>query len=285
PLILLRVYPFLDDPQAVEREAATALALPDLPEPARLILVPSARALTWFEAGRLTDAADAAAAAEKEAGRLGFDQHFFAVDYLRVLAGVALERRDIETAERLTEQALSITERRRPLFEFLTLLDQATIWATRGQARAALATVEEARDVLAGNGSPVLLARADELEALLRLSLGDLRSAADLARGLPAARRDPLLARVALATGDHRRAREHLRAPPPELPPGRGRGRQVLRAGAAMGRGAPPPAGILGGALQAARHGGFLNTVVTTATEVTSYLVEHATQMLQDPFM
>ena len=44
-------------------------------------------------------------------------------------------------------------------------------------------------------------------------------------------------------------------------------------------------AGILGGALEAARHGGFLNTVVTTAPEVTSYLVEHSTQMRPDPFM
>jgi len=148
-----------------------------------------------------------------------------------------------------------------------------------------VATVEEARDVLAGNGSPVLLARADELEALLRLSLGDLRSAADLARGLPAVRRDPLLARVALATGDHRGAREHLWAPPSaELTPRRALVRQILLAAAAIERGDPTTAGILGGALQAARHGGFLNTVVTTAPQVTSYLVEHATQMLQDPF-
>ena len=86
-------------------------------------------------------------------------------------------------AEQLTEQALSITERRRPIFEFLALLDRAGIWAARGQVREALATVEAARRlVLAGTGS-ALLARADELEALLRLSLGDLRSPAELASG------------------------------------------------------------------------------------------------------
>ena len=129
PLILLRIYPCLEDFRAVEREAAAALAMPDLPDPGRLILVPGARALAWFEAGHLAEAADAASAAEKEAERLGFEQHFFAVDYLRALAGVALERRDLDTAERLTERALSITERRRPLFEFLTLLDRARIWA------------------------------------------------------------------------------------------------------------------------------------------------------------
>jgi LuxR family maltose regulon positive regulatory protein len=285
PLILLRVYPCLEDYPAVEREAAAALAMPDLPEPARLILVPSARALAWFETGRLADAAEAAAAAEKEAARLGFEQHFFAVDYLRALAGLALERRDLDTAERLTERALSITEGRRPLFEFLILLDRARIWADRGQAREALASVEAARLALAGTGS-VLLARADELDALLRLSLGDLRSPAELAGGLPAARRSMLLARIALAAGDHHAAQEHLRSPPPGgLTPRRELERQLLLAAAAIGRGDPVAAGILGGALHTARQAGFLNTVVAAAPQVTSYLVEHAAQAGPDPFM
>src|SRR5262249_23761259 len=285
PLILLRVYPCLEDFPAVEREAAAALAMPDLPEPARLILVPSARALAWFEAGRLADAAAAAAAAERRAARLGFEQHFFAVDYLRVLAGIALERRDLDGAERLTERALSVTEGRRPLFEFLTLLDRARIWADRGQAREALASVEAARLALAGTGS-VLVAQADELDALLRLSLGDLHSPAELADGLPPARRSMLLARIALAAGDHHAAQEHLRAPPPGEPtPRRELERQLLLAAAAIGRGDPVAAGILGGALYTARQAGFLNTVVAAAPQVTSYLVEHAAQAGPDPFM
>ena len=285
PLILLRIYPCLEDFRAVEREAAAALAMPDLPDPARLILVPGARALAWFEAGHLAEAADAASAAEKEAERLGFEQHFFAVDYLRALAGVALERRDLDTAERLTERALSITERRRPLFEFLTLLDRARIWAARGQVREALASVEAARLALADTGS-VLLARADELDALLRLSLGDLRSPAELAAGLPAARRSVLLARVALAAGDHHAAQEHLRSPPlGELTPRLALVRQLLLAAAAIGRGDPMAASILGSALQAARQRGFLNTVVTAAPQVTGYLVEHAAHAGPDPFM
>ena len=88
--------------------------------------------------------------------------------------GLALERRDLDAAEQLTEQALSISERGRPVFEFLALLERAGIWAARKQVRDALATVEAARRILAGTRS-VLLARADELEALLRLSLGDLQ--------------------------------------------------------------------------------------------------------------
>jgi hypothetical protein len=127
---------------------------------------------------------------------------------------------------------LSITERRRPLFEFLTLLDRARIWAARGHVREALATVEAARRVLARTKS-ALLRRADELEALLRLSLGDLRSPAELARGLHPARRSLLLARIALGSGDHRAAHEHLQSPSlGDLTPRRALEREILPAAA-----------------------------------------------------
>jgi tetratricopeptide (TPR) repeat protein len=161
PLILLRAYTWLEDFDAVEREVATALALPSLTETAGLVDVRGAQALAWFEAGRLAEAAEAANAAQADARRLGFEQHPFAVDYLRVLAGTALEQRDLSTAELLAERALSIFERFRPVFEFLALLDRAAIWAARGQTHDALASVETARQVLAGTTS-VLLARADD---------------------------------------------------------------------------------------------------------------------------
>jgi len=41
----------------------------------------------------------------------------------------------------------------------------------------------------------------------------------------------------------------------------------------------------VGGVLQAARHEGFLHAVVTTAPQVTRYLVEHSTYALPDPFL
>ncbi|MGH3418555.1 MAG: response regulator transcription factor, partial [Streptosporangiaceae bacterium] len=69
-----------------------------------------------------------------------------------------------------------------------------------------------------------------------------------------------------------------------ELTPRRALVRQVLLAAAAIGRGDPMTASIVAGVLQEARLGGFLNTVVTTDPEVTSYLVEHATQLRPDPF-
>jgi LuxR family transcriptional regulator, maltose regulon positive regulatory protein len=283
-LVLLRVYPILEDFAAVEREAAATLAQADLPEPARLILVPNARALAWFQTGRLAEADDAATAAVQDAQRLGFDRHFFAVDGLRVLSSLALERRDLGTAEQLAEQALSITEGRRPLFELLTLLDRARIWAARGQPRKALATVAAARQVLA-EPSPALVAQADELEAQVRLSLGDLPAAAELAGGVPATRREWLLAQVALAAGDHQAAQDHLGPPPGELTPRDTLVRQILLAAAAIERGDPAADGILGGALQLARQGGFVNTLVTTAPQVTSYLVEHAARMRSDPYL
>ena len=44
-------------------------------------------------------------------------------------------------------------------------------------------------------------------------------------------------------------------------------------------------AGTVGGVLHAARRGGFLNTVVTTAPQVTSYLIEHWAHVRPDPLM
>jgi LuxR family maltose regulon positive regulatory protein len=286
PLMLIRIYTCLGDFPAAEREAAAALAAPDVAESVRLVMVPGARALASFEAGHLAEAADAARAADADAQRLGFGHHFLAVDHLRVLSGLALERRELDAAEHLTERVLSITEQRRPLFEFLALLDRAQIWAARGQVRDALTTVGAARQVLTSAASPVLLAWADEQEALLRLSLGDARSPAELASNLPAARRGLLLARVALAAGDDHGVQQHLQAAVlGDLTPRQALVRQVLLAAAAIERGDPAAARLLGSALHASRGQGFLNTVVTTAPQVASYLVEHAAHLRPDPFI
>ena len=285
PLVLIRVYNCLDDFPAAEREAAAALAAPAVTEPVRLVIVPGARALAWFKAGRLAEAGDAARAADTDARRLGFSQHFFAVDYLRVLSGLALERRDLDTAEHLTERVLSITEQRRPLFEYFGLLDRAQIWAARGQVHDALTTVAAARQVVP-EASLALLAGADEQEALLRLSLGDTRSPAELASNLPAARRGLLLARVALAAGDDHGVSQHLRAAAlGDLTPRQALVRQVLLASAAIEHGDPAAASLLGSALHTARGQGFLNTVVTTAPQVASYVAEHAAHLRSDPFI
>ena len=285
PAILIRVLSCLGDFAAAEREATAALASPDVTEPVELVIVPGARALISFETGHLTEAADAAVAAEADARRLGFSEHFFAVDYLRALSGLALEHRDLDTAEHLAERVLSITEQRRPVFEFLALLDRAEIWAARGKVREALATVAAGRQVLTAEASSVLVARADEHEALLRLSLGDLRSCAELAGRLPPVRRRLLRAKIALAAGDHYAARRHLEAmAADDLTPRQALVRELLLSAAAIERGDHAAASMLGGALHTARNQGFLNTVITTAPQVTSYLVEHTAQLRSDPF-
>ena len=61
--------------------------------------------------------------------------------------------------------------------------------------------------------------------------------------------------------------------------------RQILLAAAAVERGDPAAAGMLGRALHTARTQGFLNTVVTTAPQVTGYVIEHAGQLRADPFI
>jgi LuxR family maltose regulon positive regulatory protein len=61
--------------------------------------------------------------------------------------------------------------------------------------------------------------------------------------------------------------------------------RQILLAAAAIECADPAASSIVGGVLEAARHGGFLNTVVTTAPQVTRYLVEHSTQAQPEPFI
>jgi LuxR family maltose regulon positive regulatory protein len=280
------MYTCLGDFPAAEREAAAALAAPDVAESVKLVMVPGTRALALFEAGYLAEAADVAGAVDADAQRLGFSQHFFAVDHLRVLSGLALERRDLDAAEHLTERVLSITEQRRPLFEFLALLGRAQIWAARGQIRDALTTVGAARQVLTSAASPALLAQADEQEALLRLSLGDTRSPAELASNLPAARRGLLLARVALAAGADHSVQQHLRtAALGDLTPRQALVRQILLAAAAIERGDHAAASLLGSVLHTARSQGFLNTVVTTAPQVASYVVEHAARLRSDPFI
>jgi hypothetical protein len=149
----------------------------------------------------------------------------------------------------------------------------------------ALASVEAARQVLAGTRS-VLLAQADELEALLCLSLADLHSPAELATSVPAADRRLLLARIALVSGDHEAAQEYLRSPSlGDLAPRRALARQLLLAAAAIERSDPMAASLQDGALQAARDGGFVNTVVTCVPQVTSSLIEHSTQLRPDPFV
>jgi LuxR family maltose regulon positive regulatory protein len=61
--------------------------------------------------------------------------------------------------------------------------------------------------------------------------------------------------------------------------------RQVLLAAAAIEQGDPAAASLFGSVLHTARDQGFLNTVITTAPQVTGYVVEHAAQLRPDSFL
>ena len=70
--------------------------------------------------------------------------------------------------------------------------------------------------------------------------------------------------------GEYDAARERMQALPlGDFAPRRALERQILLAAAAIGRGDPMTAGVLAGVLDTARREGFLNTVVTTAPQVT----------------
>jgi LuxR family maltose regulon positive regulatory protein len=113
-----------------------------------------------------------------------------------------------------------------------------------------------------------------------------VRSPAETASRLPAIRRALLLARVALAANAHQSALQHLRALPLEhLTPRSALVRQILLAAAAIERGDPAAASILGDVLRTARREGFLNTVVMTDQTVTGYLIASATHAKPQPLV
>jgi hypothetical protein len=80
----------------------------------------------------------------------------------------------------------------------------------------------------------VWLARADELEAVIRLSLGDVRSRPSWPAGCP----PPPATWVKLASNDSRAARDYLQSPSlADLTPRRELVRQLLLAAAAVAPG------------------------------------------------
>ncbi|WP_127549974.1 LuxR C-terminal-related transcriptional regulator [Actinoplanes sp. OR16] len=281
-LTLLRILACLRDHESVDREAAVAMSQPGLAEPARAVMVPGLLALARLGEGRLIEAAAAADSAELEARRLGIAEHVFAVDHLRAQAGLALERRDLVRAQELTQRVLSISAGHSPVLEYEAGLDRAAILLSEGLVHEALAGVDTARDVLSGPG-PSMLARAAEIEAHARLVLGDAYAATRLAGELAPVARDLLLAKVALASGDLGRVAGLLDGLS-GLDPRQALVRDLLRAAAAVERGDPATESILAGALVAARRGGFRNTVVITAPQVTSFLVERAMPFEGDPY-
>src|SRR5262249_38306612 len=148
-----------------------------------------------------------------------------------------------------------------PVLEYHAVLDRASILLAQGLVHEALANVETAREILSDPGD-ALRARADELEARARLTLGDVRSAVRLADGRTPPARGLLLATVALACGDPGAAKDHLDSMSAgATTPRETLTRALLLAALAIERVDPAAESMMVVALGEARRGGFCNTV------------------------
>ncbi len=248
-----------------QRESDTELLLPSILSQAAL----------WE--GQLDEAGTLAAQALASAARLGFDDQYYTFCAIRTTALLALERRDMATATRLTERALDqVGTVGRPIFDYLAQLDRARLWAARGEIDEALASLPQARGALHSDKSP-LLSIADQLEARCRLSLGDVKGAEAAAAFLPDTRRLVVSAMIALAAGDPRKARDDLRDTPA---PGATKRFQLevrlLRASAAVMLASPTAHELVSETLSFMERSGFVQTVLETAPQFVDHLVENA---------
>ena len=266
---------YTGDSQAAQR-LADLLVDRATSEPMTELLCPGVMSQAAVLTGRLGDAAALADRTLRSAQRLGFERHFFVFHALRTTSQLALERRDLQAAIEPVEIALSFVRGARPAFSFLAQVDRARIWSAGGQHQEALSSLAAARAALKSQRSH-FQADADELEARLRLTLGDHGGARRFAERLPATRRAVMQAIIALATGDGGAAARALDSSNGAAPTPRSDVElQLLRANLTLvdrPRDAPP---VVRRALTAAQHSGFLQTVLDTAPQLVDDVVARA---------
>ncbi len=255
--------------QLVDTLAASVLS----PPPVTDVLCPGLNSQIAFAEGALTQADIFAAGALESSRRLGFDHHYFAFPGLRTAAQLALERRHLDAAARLVEQILELVSGARPAFEYFAQLDRARIWAAAGNVEGALSSLPAARAALRSDHS-VLFSQADELEAGLRLALGDRNGALRMAEQLPEDRRRIISALIALRANDHRTAGDILSAAPPQGPTIRSDLElRLLRAGTAIVGASPRAPELIREAVAVADRHGYVQTVLDTAPQVVDQLI------------
>lgn len=259
---------------AQARELAQAItAHPVTPPPAREVLCQGVISQVALAEGALGEAGEVAARALEAARRLGFERHYFAFTALRTAALLALERRDLATATGLTEHSLGVVSGGRPVFEYLAQLDRARIWAAAGNPDEALASLPAARAALRSDRS-VLLVLSLELEARLRLALGDRRGAASLAERLPDDRRIVVSAMIALAAGEPGDAEQLVRAlAAPAATVRATLETRLLRASVALLQDSHQAARLVRDALALTGRHGFVQTVLDTAPQLVQHLI------------
>ena len=258
------------------RQLAGALAAAQVSAPLTEVLCPGVISQAAFLEGALEEAGALAASALTAARRLHFDHHYFNFHALRTTALLALERGDLAAATEPVERALEMVSGARPAFNYLAQLDRARIWAAGGNFDEALASLPAARSALKSDHS-VLLPMADELEARLRLGLGDQNGATSVIGRLPDDRRIVMSAAVALAAGDPGQAAQALSNAPAQGDTTRADLElRLLRASVALSQPSPRAPALARQALAVAERHGFVQTVVDTAPQLVDDLIANS---------
>jgi LuxR family maltose regulon positive regulatory protein len=258
------------------RLLAIALTSAQVSAPLTEILCSGVISQAAYIEGALQEAGRLAASTLTAARRLRFDSHYFNFHALRTTALLALERGDLAAAAEPVERALEMVGSARPAFNYLAQVDRARIWAAGGNLDQALASLPAARSALK-SGHSVLLAEADELEARLRLGLGDLRGATLVTGQLPDDRRIVMLATIALAAGNPEGAAQTLdNAATGRATIRSGLELQLLRASIAISQSSPQASSMVRDALAIAERHGFAQTVVDTAPQVVDHVITNS---------
>ena len=257
------------------RRLADALAAAEVSAPLTEVLCPGVISQAALIEGALEEAGTLAAGTLAAARRLGFDRHFFVFHALRTTALLALERCDLAAAAEPVERALAMVGSARPAFNCMAQLDRARIWAAGGNLDEALNSLPAARSSLKSDHS-ILLTQADELEARLRLGLGDQKGARNLTKELPDNRRLVMSAIIALAAGDPEQAAQALSNAPAEGTTIRSDLElRLLRASVAISRSSPQAPALVRQALAVAMRHGFVQTVVDTAPQLIDHVISN----------
>jgi LuxR family transcriptional regulator, maltose regulon positive regulatory protein len=258
------------------RQLADALAAAQVSAPLTEVLCPGVISQAAFLEGNLQEAATLAASTHAAARRLHFEGHYFNFHAMRTTALLALERGDLAAAAEPVERALAMVSGARPAFNYLAQLDRARIWAAGGNLDEALASLPAARAALK-SGHSVLLTGADELEARLRLGLGDQAGATGIIERLPDDRRMIMSAIIALAAGNPGEAAQALAGAPAhgatiradlEL--------RLLHASIAISQSSPHAPVLTRQALAVAERHGFTQTVVDTAPQLVDHVIANS---------
>src|SRR5262249_11853419 len=133
----------------------------------------------------------------------GAPDHPDLFEALYTKSGIALERGDLDDAERLCEDAIKRSEPSRPPPILLSGVLLASIWAARGDVESAFAAIEGTRRAIPPDVVSSLTTRVDAAQCKLLLDLGNHDGARSAIERIgPGVDRLLLEAECALMSGD-----------------------------------------------------------------------------------